>query len=56
MLENSPVREAYGMLQAHLGNIEHEKNRLVEDARTAKKEFYRKLALGIADQRKVATE
>lgn len=47
-LIDSPARNAYQDHVGHLANIETEKKRLVEDARSAKKEFYRKLAMGIA--------
>jgi hypothetical protein len=47
-LEGSPARTAFQNLQMHLENIELEKKRLVEDVRTDKKEFYRRLAQGIA--------
>ncbi len=44
----SPVKQAYGDLWKHLGRIELERTRLKEEERSAKKEFYRKLAMGIA--------
>jgi hypothetical protein len=48
-LQNSPARKAFEDLQGHLANLEAHKARLNEDARSAKKEFYRKLAEGFSD-------